>query len=108
MASDYLILRAEPPALRLRPPPAPISENSYTAGGAAEAMGEEGLSYGLFVSCRVKRETEERRDYRISSGSSRRFHRIQRRFWCLAPRVIHHLTNTGAASLQSRGRREHE
>ena len=73
MASDYLILRAEPPALRLSPPPAaPISENSYTAGGAAEAMGEEGLSYGLFVSCRVKRETEERRwDYRISSGSSR-------------------------------------
>ena len=71
MASDYLILRAEPPALRLRPPPAPISENSYTAGGAAEAMGEEGLSYGLFVSCRVKRETEERRDYRISSGSNR-------------------------------------
>ena len=43
MASDYLILRAEPPALRLSPPPpAPISENSYTAGGAAEraARGE--------------------------------------------------------------------
>ena len=78
MASDYLILRAEPPALRLSTPPAPISENSYTAGGAAEAIGEEGLSYGLFVSCRVKRETEERRDdggrgwdYRISSGSGR-------------------------------------
>ena len=65
MATDYLILRAAPSLSVFLSPLRPRSENSYTAGGGHGSSGRQSLSYGLFVSCQVKRKTEGGCNYQV-------------------------------------------